>query len=376
MRRTKIICTVGPASNSWETIRDMYNAGMNVLRINMSHATHDDAERAIRWVATLNRNVQHTVPILLDTAGPEIRTGRLAEPMRLRRGSKAWVSSVANGDANSKSPRIEVNYPEFNDHVGVGDRIRLDNGLINLEVVSREEDALLCEVADGGMLGSNKHVNLPGVHVKLPSITAKDKEDVRFGLAHAISYVAQSFVRTAEDIRNMRELIGERHSAVKIIAKIENQEGVEHIEDIADASHGIMVARGDLGIETNLAELPFLQQTIVEKTLRAGKRCIVSHAHVGVDGRTSYSNTRGGSRRCQRSSARSGCDFAFSRNEHRCLSGSCRGLRSTGRRSTRTIRRLAHCQFTANGYAPSATGVVCGGIGRTHLGGWYRGDNA
>ena len=127
MRRTKIICTVGPASNSWETIKGMYEAGMNVLRINMSHSGHEDAERAIRWVGTLNRNSPYTVPILLDTSGPEIRTGQLEMPMKLRRGDDAWISSSANGAAETASPCIEVNYPDFNDHVMVGDTIRLDN---------------------------------------------------------------------------------------------------------------------------------------------------------------------------------------------------------------------------------------------------------
>ncbi len=276
MRRTKIVCTVGPASNSWETIKSMYEAGMNVLRINMSHSDHNDAERAIRWVRTLNRSVSHTVPILLDTAGPEIRTGRLNAPIQLKRGTQALVSSTTNGIANGDAPLIKVNYPEFNEHVMVGDTIRLDNGLINLRVLATERDGLRCQVLDGGMLQSHKHVNLPGIHVKLPSITAKDEEDIRFGVEHAISYVAQSFVRSADDVCHMRELIGDRHRWVKIIAKIENQEGVERVEDIANEAHGIMVARGDLGIETDMAELPFLQRTIVEKTIAARRRCIVA----------------------------------------------------------------------------------------------------
>lgn len=276
MRRTKIICTVGPASNSWETIQGMYEAGMNVLRINMSHSSHEDAERAIRWVATLNRHAAYTVPILLDTSGPEIRTARLTEPLKLPKGGQAWVATTANGAPATSAPQIVVNYPGLFDHMSVGDTIRLDNGLINLRVLSAEQDALRCQVIDGGMLQSHKHVNLPGVHVNLPSITAQDEADVRFGLENAISFVAQSFVRSADDIRSMRELIGERHRRVKIIAKIENQEGVKNLDEIAAESHGVMVARGDLGIETDLAELPFLQRTIVEKSIRAGKRCIVA----------------------------------------------------------------------------------------------------
>ena len=276
MRRTKIICTVGPASNSWETIQGMYQAGMNVVRINMSHSKHEDALRAIRWVATLNRSARYTVPVLLDTAGPEIRTGKVDDPIRLRRGSRVHVSANGIGVQQQDFPCIEVSYPEFCEHLAVGDTIRLDNGLINLRVIAQEKGRLLCEVDDGGLLGSNKHVNLPGVHVNLPSITEQDKEDIRFGVANDICYVAQSFVRSAEDIRAMRELLGDSAQRVKIIAKIENQEGVANIEEIAAEAHGIMVARGDLGIETNLSELPFLQRTLVEKTVQAGRRCIVA----------------------------------------------------------------------------------------------------
>ena len=254
----------------------MYEAGMNVLRINMSHSSYEDAERAIRWIATLNRRVAYTVPILLDTSGPEIRTGKLPSPMSLQRGDRVLLSSNANGEADQYVQYIEIDYPQFKDHVSVGDTIRLDNGLINLRAESREPNGLLCRVLDGGELESNKHVNLPGVHVNLPSITTKDRDDIQFGVAHAISYVAQSFVRSADDIREMREIIGDKHQWVKIIAKIENQEGVENLEEIAKEAHGIMVARGDLGIETDIAELPFLQRTIVEKTVRAGRRCIVA----------------------------------------------------------------------------------------------------
>ena len=276
MRRTKIICTVGPASNDWDTIKAMYEAGMNVLRINMSHSSHDDAEKAIRWVATLNRSAPYTVPILLDTSGPEIRTATTQSPITLRKGSNAWISADANGTHDSNTPHIEVNYPDFHLHVKDGDTIRLDNGLINLKVVKQESDRLLCQVVDGGTLQSRKHVNLPGVHVNLPSITAKDETDIQFGIEHAVSFIAQSFVRSADDVRRMRDLIGERHSWVKIIAKIENQEGVEHIEEIANEAYGIMVARGDLGIETDMAELPYLQRKIVEKSIRYGRRSIVA----------------------------------------------------------------------------------------------------
>ena len=276
-RRTKIICTFGPACDSWDVIQAMYQAGMNVLRINMSHASYEEAERAIRWIRTLNRQVKYTVPILLDTSGPEIRTNQRSSTLQLEQGSQVRISSQAQSEGtHSDLPFISVDYPDFESTISVGETILLDNGLINLSVQSAEESGFVCRVTAGGELGSRKHVNLPGVRLKLPSITERDREVIRFGMEHAISYVAQSFVRSAEDIREMRELIGDQYRWVKIIAKIENQEGVEFFDEIAAEAHAIMVARGDLGIETDMSELPALQRQLVEKTIQAGKRCIVA----------------------------------------------------------------------------------------------------
>ena len=276
-RRTKIICTFGPATDSWDAIQSMYEAGMNVLRINMSHASFEEAERAIRWIRTLNRQVKYTVPILLDTSGPEVRTDQRPSDLDLRLGSRVRISASRSSELDETNvPFIQVDYPDFNASVGVGETILLDNGLINLKVLSSDEQGLLCRVTAAGELGSKKHVNMPGVRLNLPSITEKDRETVRFGLSHAVSYIAQSFVRSAADVQEMRDLIGDQHRWVKIIAKIENQEGVELFDEIASEAHAIMVARGDLGIETDMSELPALQRQLVEKTIQAGKRCIVA----------------------------------------------------------------------------------------------------
>lgn len=275
-RRTKVICTIGPATNDWETLKAMYESGMNVVRINMSHASYDDAERTIRWVGTLNRQVRYAVPIILDTQGPEIRTGPLEEPMALTADMDVFMTSTTDDDGSHDLPVIEVQYRDFQDALSEGDTIRLDNGLINMVVLEKEPRGLKCRVRDGGLLRGRRHVNLPGIHVNLPSITEKDKEDVAFAQKHDLSFIAQSFVRNADDVEAMRELLGTSHQWVKIISKIENHEGVAHAAEIAEKSDGVMVARGDLGIETDMAALPTLQRNLVESTIRRGRRCIVA----------------------------------------------------------------------------------------------------
>lgn len=275
-RRTKIVCTVGPASNDWDTMRAMQEAGMDAVRINMSHATQEDAARTVEIVNKLNHELQYPVPIMLDTNGPEIRTGVRSDPLRLRQGERVIVSGSNNPEGLENLPVIQVGYPRFEETVRKGDKIRFDNGLINLKVKKKTVHGLLCHVLDGGKLGSRKHVNLPGVYVELPSISAKDEEDVMFAKEHDISFIAQSFVRTPSDIQTMRNLLGESHQWVKVIAKIENQEGVREVETIAAAADGLMVARGDLGIETDLAALPRLQRKLVQTTLKLGRRCLLA----------------------------------------------------------------------------------------------------
>ena len=275
-RRTKIVCTVGPASNDWDTMRAMQEAGMDAVRINMSHATQEEAARCIDIVNRLNHELRYPIPIMLDTNGPEIRTGMLSEPLLLKQGELVVVSGSEKPKGLENMPVIQVGYPRFEDTVRVGDTIRFDNGLINLKVKEKTDQGLMCHVLDGGKLGSRKHVNLPGVFVELPAISAKDEEDVEFAKEHDVSFIAQSFVRSPSDIQAMRNLLGESHQWVKVIAKIENQEGVREVESIASASDAIMVARGDLGIETDISALPRLQRNLVQTTLKLGRRCLIA----------------------------------------------------------------------------------------------------
>ncbi len=273
-RRTKIICTIGPATASFEGLKSLYAAGMNVVRINMSHSDHRNALKIINWIKTLNRQIDYPVPILLDTQGPEIRTGVLDNPMELKTGDVVTLS-VRDGDLVEQRS-IHVNYSELVDVVDVGRIITVDNGLMNFKVLQKAEHQLTCEVIDGGTLGSRKHVNLPGVRVNLPAITAKDRADIAFGMANDVDFIALSFVRSPDDVRDLQKFLGRKKQTIKIVAKIEDQEGVNNIREIVEISDGVMVARGDLGIETDIADLPNVQRRIVYACARRGKRCIVA----------------------------------------------------------------------------------------------------
>ncbi|MDA1075217.1 MAG: pyruvate kinase [Proteobacteria bacterium] len=273
-RRTKIICTIGPVSANYEMLFALQQAGMDIVRINMSHADHEGAAKVINWIKTLNRKVAHPVPVMMDTQGPEIRTGDMAEPMDLKTGDVVTLSVRDPNEVETSS--IHVNYQELVDVVHVGSRITVDNGLINFEVLQRDGKQLVCKVIDGGLLGSKRHVNLPGVRVNLPAITAKDRRDIEFGLANDIDFIALSFVRSPDDVLECRELLGSKRQTVKIIAKIEDQEGVSNIHKIVQAADGVMVARGDLGIETDIADLPNVQRRLVHSCAKWGKRSIVA----------------------------------------------------------------------------------------------------
>ncbi len=274
MRKTKIVCTIGPATETPEMLMKLYQAGMNVVRLNMSHGDHDSHARVIKAVRALNRKVKYPVALLLDTQGPEIRTGNLAEDLHLREGEIVTVSVRGGDDVEETS--FQINYEDLLDAVSRGDRITVDNGLINLEVLEKYERSLSCRVVDGGTLKSKRHVNLPGIRVNLPAITRKDERDILFGVEQEVDFIALSFVRDAEDILQLRKLLGKRADKVKIIAKIEDQEGVRNLESIVDVADGVMVARGDLGVEIRVEMLPNVQRRIVQLCARQGKRVIVA----------------------------------------------------------------------------------------------------
>ena len=275
--RTKIICTIGPSSSNISTLRKLHKSGMNVARINMSHATHESAKRiidSINKINTSNAGSISRIGILLDTQGPEIRTGDTSLPIELEVGDKVTLTVRDETDVETSS--IKVNYEGLIESVSVGSQITVDNGLINFKVLSKESETLVCKVIHGGKIGSKRHVNLPGVRINMPSITPKDIEDIEFGIKHNVDFIAASFVRSSKDLNLLEDILKKKNSQAKIIAKIENQEGLDNIEDICKSAWGIMVARGDLGIETSLTNLPNIQRKIMFYCAVHGKRSIVA----------------------------------------------------------------------------------------------------
>ena len=273
LRKTKIICTIGPSTGSYEMLMKMYVAGMNVVRLNMSHGTHDTHEKIIRSLKNINQKIKDSIPVLMDLEGPEIRTGTLEEDLDLKEGDIITVS-VGNQDAEISS--FSINYEDLINTLNEGDMITVDSGLINLEILKKNQGTMECRVVDGGKLKSQSHVNLPGIRVNLPSITEQDKRHVEFGLEQEVDFIALSFVREAKDVLELKELLGDKASKIKIISKIEDPEGVRNVDEIIDVSDAVMVARGDLGIEIPLEELPNVQRNIVRKCQEKGKRVIVA----------------------------------------------------------------------------------------------------
>lgn len=274
MPKTRIICTIGPATESYEMLYKMYEAGMDIVRLNMSHGSHETHAKVIKHIKALNKKVPFPIPIMLDTQGPEIRTGVLATDLNLQQG--VVVSVTVRGPEDVEETSIHINYADLIEAVNVGDKITVDNGLINLEILEKHDRLMQCRVVDGGVLKSKRHVNLPGIRVNLPAITQKDEQDILFGLAADVDFIALSFVREAEDIRQLKHLMGQKVGRIKIIAKIEDQEGVRNLEEIIQEADGIMVARGDLGVEINLEDLPNVQRKIVRLCAENGKRVIVA----------------------------------------------------------------------------------------------------
>ncbi len=272
-RLTTIICTIGPATGSKPKLAELARAGMQVARFNMSHGDHGAHLQVARNIKSLNQELPGPIAILVDLQGPEIRTGELAESLDLEPG-EVFTFTVLPDDAEERS--VHVNYRDIVSDLRVGQRVTVDNGLINLEVLELSDHRLKCRVLDGGTLGSRKHINLPGVRVNLPSLTTKDRQDIAFALEHDLDFIALSFVRSAEDVFTARALVDEAGGHQRLIAKIENQEGVDNFDAILAAADAIMIARGDLGVEVPYQELPVLQRDLVHRCAVAGKPVIVA----------------------------------------------------------------------------------------------------
>jgi pyruvate kinase len=274
LRKTKIIATLGPATESVEMLGKLIEAGVNVFRLNMSHATHDWVRRLVKDIRAAAAARQVHIGIMMDTQGPAIRTGDLGVPLDLQPGQKFTLT--VRGERSEEERSVDVNYANFVNDINIGDVVLIDNGAIEMKVLAKDGNKVECEVLTEGKLGSRRHINLPGVKVSLPALTAKDIKDVMLGLEVGVDLIALSFVREARDLLQLRELFNKDQPGPLVIAKIEDQQAVTNLESIVREADGIMVARGDLGIEIPYEELPIVQRRIVKTCLRVGKPVIVA----------------------------------------------------------------------------------------------------
>ena len=275
MRKSKIVCTIGPASESLENTKKLILAGMNVARLNFSHGDFEEHGARITTIRQACKELNKTVAILLDTKGPEIRTGKLAvEPIELVQDEYLTLTTEEIlGDQN----RISITYSDLPKDVQVGSTILIDDGLIGLTVVDVQGTEIKTRIVNAGTIKSKKGVNVPGVHISLPGITEKDTNDILFGIEQDIDFIAASFVRKASDVLEIRALL-EKHNAghIQIISKIENQQGVDNLDEILAVSDGLMVARGDLGVEIPAEDVPLAQKLMIQKCNIAGKPVITA----------------------------------------------------------------------------------------------------
>lgn len=270
LKQTKIVASISDRRCDVDFIKQLFEAGMNVVRMNTAHASREGFEALIANV----RAVSNRIAILMDTKGPEVRTTANAEPIPYKTGDK--VKIVGNPDLETTRECIAVSYPNFVSDLNIGGMILIDDGDLELEVIDKTNDYLLCEVKNDATLGSRKSVNVPGVRINLPSLTEKDRNNILYAIEKDIDFIAHSFVRNRQDVLDIREILDAHNSDIKIIAKIENQEGVDNIDEILEVADGIMVARGDLGIEVPQERIPGIQRILIKKCILAKKPVIVA----------------------------------------------------------------------------------------------------
>lgn len=273
MRKTKIVCTIGPASDAPHVMAEMLRAGMNVARINFSHGTHAEHLTRLERLRTVAKEQDTVLAIMQDIQGPKIRIGGIPGKVMLNNGETFIITT---DPCEGSAKRVSVNYSKLHEDVGPGNVIYLDDGLLKLEVREVKGNDVYCQVMVGGELSSRKGVSLPGVTVDLPPVTEADIQDLQFGIKHGVDMVAASFVRQAEGVKTVRDIIRSAGADIPIIAKIENHEGVENIDEILAVADGVMVARGDMGVEMQPEEVPFIQKMIIHKCNVAGKPVITA----------------------------------------------------------------------------------------------------
>ena len=275
IRKTKIACTLGPSTDKGDVLRQLMQEGMNVARFNFSHGSHEEQKARLDKLVALREELDLPVAALLDTKGPEIRLKEL-------KGGKAELKegqlfTLALGDFVGDASRVAITYEDLHNDVKAGDRILIDDGLIEMKVVRLDGTDIVCEVINGGMISNKKGVNVPNVELSMPFISETDYSDIVFGIENGFDFIAASFTRTADDILQIRKILEEHDcKSVNIIAKIENKQGVDNIDDIIRVSDGIMVARGDMGVEIPMEDVPVIQKILIEKVYKAGKQVITA----------------------------------------------------------------------------------------------------
>ena len=275
-RHTKIVFTIGPATDDEAILEKLISEGVNVCRFNMAHATHESVKESVKRIRRASQRAGRQIALLMDVKGPEIRTGELEQPLQLEKdGLIDFVLSTDTAQTDGV-PQVKVNYPKLITDLKIGDEVLVDSGLIQMEVIEKEPTHIRCKVLIPGELGNRRHINLPGVHVDLPCLTNKDKRDVQLGVEQGFDFFALSFVREADDINLLRRLLTDNRSRARIIAKIEDQTAIRNLESIIKASDGLMVARGDLGIECPFEELPIIQKKAIKLCIENFKPAIVA----------------------------------------------------------------------------------------------------
>jgi pyruvate kinase len=278
IRRTKIIFTLGPATDSEAALENLIRSGADVARLNMAHANHEWTRTMIRRIRTVSQRVGREIAIMMDIKGPEIRTGDVAAPIELKVGEIFDFTVKPGGPReNAEEVRsVDVNYRDLVNDITVGDIVLVDSGLMRFEVMQKQAAHIRCKVLTPGQLSSRRHINLPGIKINLPAFTEKDRADTLVGVAEGIDYVALSFVRAAADIEALREFLRSHGSRARIIAKIEDQSAIENLDEIIQACDALMVARGDLGIECPLEDLPVIQRRAVKTCFHHGRPVIIA----------------------------------------------------------------------------------------------------
>ena len=275
-RNTKIIFTIGPATDSPEMLRALIREGVDICRINMAHAKREDLASIVSSVREAGKDEDRQIAIMVDIKGPEIRTGDVESPLQLKEGDLLDFACADDTDEKTGTPLVEVNYPGLINDVAEGNSILVDNGLLRFKVLRKTARRLHCEVEIGGKMGSRRHINLPGTRVSLPALTEKDHLDIEASIAAGVDFFAQSFVREPEDVESFRRILAEKKCKARIIAKIEDQQAISNLDDIIRASDGLMVARGDLGIECPYEDLPVIQKRAIATCIQLRKPAIVA----------------------------------------------------------------------------------------------------